>query len=181
MVSNSDLITRRAIKAARRRARANAEGNMVSEVLITRGDPATLDGDGMLTADTNPVVVYAGKARLAKATGPVTYTIGDEVQFFSSGTVTVPLTWTTQDAEGVVTEQPVWVQVNDLLEVTGADDPLFAGRHFRIVDVEMNGLLDGARRLQIVGVARYPGWIDSAVRHPALSGSLDEVPPEWRV
>jgi hypothetical protein len=184
MVTNSEMITRRSIKAARARARANVEANMVSEITITRADVAVLDPDGLLTADTTPFLVYAGKARLTSAQGPVTYTIGEEVQFFSSGNATIPIVWSFP-APGTppqpIITVPTYVQVNDLLTVTGHDDPVYVGRHFRVVDVEVNGLLSGGRRLQIVGVQRYPGWIDSAVRHPSVGRIPDEVPPEWRI
>jgi hypothetical protein len=78
----------------------------------------------------------------------------------------------------VVTTTP---QVNDLLEVTAHDDFGFVGRRFRVIDVEGAGLLATERRLQIVGVQRYAGWVDSAVRHPSVGYVPDEVPPEWRV
>ena len=171
MVSNSVLIAQRSIAAARRRVRQAVEGNMVSTVRITRPPAGSLDDAGELTVAEGPVV-YEGKAHLSSVAGPVTYTIGDEVQFFSNGSVTIPL----EDLNG-----PTWIQVNDLVEVTGHDDPVMAGKRFRIIDVEATGLLVAGRKAQIIGIQRYPGWIDSAVRHPSSGRIPDEVPPEWRV
>ena len=122
------------------------------------------------------MLVYAGVCHLGTAAGPVTYTIGDEVQFFSSGTASIPLDW--DPGDGVV---PTLPQVNDLLEVTGHDDYGFVGRKFRVIDVENLGTLAGFRHLQIIGIARSPGWVDAAVRHPVTGTIPDEVPPEWRL
>jgi hypothetical protein len=76
---------------------------------------------------------------------------------------------------------PTQPQINDLLLVTGADDYGMVGRSFRVIDVEDLGTLAGYRHCQIIGVARSPGWLDSAMRHPSVGDVEDEIPPEWRV
>ena len=179
MVNLSATIAHRAIAAARARVRQSVEGNMTSRVRVTRGDAAVLSGTGELIYDAAAPTLYEGIAHLSTAAGPVTYTIGDEVQFFSSGNATIPLDWCPDPATQEVV--PVLVQVNDLLEVTAHDDYVYVGRLFRVVDVEAPGTLVASRRLQIVGAQRNPTWIDSAVRHPSVGQIPDEIPPEWNV
>jgi hypothetical protein len=167
----NDSLVRRAIQAAAARAAAQVEANMTSTVIITRPAQLALEPDGDLTA-TIGATVYSGWARVGKAQGPVTYTLGDEVQFYSSGTCTIPLT---------VSGLPTDPHVNDLLEVTGSADPVMVGRRFRVVDVEAVSIVPDGRRMQLVGIQRYPGWEDDVVRHPAAGGVPDEIPPEWQV
>jgi len=176
MGSLADLVTGRSIAAARRRARSNVESNMLSVVKITRPPTLSLDSDGLLEP-TEGATVYQGRARLTAATGPVTYTIGEQVQFFSNAACTVPVTLV--DADG--NETPVDVQVNDQVHVLGADDPYMTGMRFRVVDVQVQGLLATSRRLELVGAQRSSTWTDAAVRHPASGYVPDEVPPEWTV
>ena len=180
MVSNAELIARRSLRAARARVARYVRGNMLSEVRVLRGDAAVLGADGELDVDPDPTVVYQGRARLGTAQGPISYTVGEEVQFYSSGTVTIPADWVPDETQPFDVE-PTMPAVNDLLEVTAHDDHGFVGRRFRVIDVESAGLLSTERRLQIVGVQRYAGWVDSAVRHPSAGWVPDEVPPEWRV
>ena len=172
MVKCSDDATTRSLRVARERVRENIEQNMISRIIITRGKPATLDVEGLLTADPDAVLIYQGKARLGNATGPVTYTMGEEVQFFSSASCTIPI---------LKRGEPIWAQINDLLLVSEHDDPVMVGKRFRVVDVEVSGLVAASRRLQLVGMQRYGGWVDQAVRHPAYPDVPDEVPPEWRL
>lgn len=176
MTGLADLVTGRSIAAARRRARANVESNMLSTLRITRPPTLGLDSDGLLDATTG-TVVYEGKARLTSATGPVTYTIGEQVQFYSSAAATIPVTLVEADGS----ETPVDVRVNDLVQVTGSDDPMMAGMRFRVVDVQVQGVLAVSRKLELVGAQRSSTWTDTAVRHPASGFVPDEVPPEWTV
>lgn len=166
----NDGLVRRALLNAAARVRAQVEANMTTTVLITRPPTLALDVVGDLQA-TPGAVVYSGYARIGKASGPVTYTLGDEVQFYSSSSCTIPLI-----VDGVPTDP----HVNDLLEVTGSDDPVMAGRRFRIVDVEAVSIIPDGRRMQLVGIQHYPGWEDDAVRHPASGSVPDEIPPEWQ-
>jgi hypothetical protein len=143
-----------------------------SRVTVTRPPALDLDPDGVLQA-TAGVVVYSGPARLGSASGPVTYTVGEEVQFYSSSSCTIPML----DVNG----EPTDVSVNDQVRVDAADDPNMAGRVFRVIDVEAAGLMAVGRRLQLVGVQHYPGWVDDVVRHPSSGEAPDVVPPEWLV
>ena len=172
MVNSSYEVTQRALRAARARTRANVEANMASEIIVTRNKPAVLDEFGTLVADADAPVVYQGIARLGNATGPVTYTMGEEVQFFSSASCTIPV---------LELGDPIIPQINDLLLVSGHEDPVMVGKRFRVVDVEVSGLMSASRRLQLVGMQRYAGWVDDTVRHPGYSQIPDEVPPSWRL
>lgn len=178
MVSNSEIITRRALARARERASANVAAAMTSTVRITRSSSGVVEDTGTWAMDQD-VLVYEGPARLGPARGPVTYTIGEEVQFFSSSTATIPLTMPSPTDSTV--SVPLTVSVNDLLTVLAHDDPGWVGMRARVVDVEAAGLIAAGRRLQLVGVQRYPGWVDDAVRHPAVGHIPDEIPPEWSV
>ncbi len=171
MTGLAEQVFANSLEKARAFTRVQLEAEMRSIVRITRGSEGVLGTGGELTMDPDAPTVYEGKARLANAQGPVTYTLGEEVQFFSSGMCTIPI----EDPVGT----PTTPQINDLVQILGGDDPLLVGRFFRIVDVEVVGILAGARRLQIVGVQRYPGWVDSAVRHPAAGDVPDQIPPDW--
>ena len=169
-----DTVTNRAIKAAKDRVRANIESNMTSQVIITRSSGmAGVDPDAEGSIES-PVAetIYEGPARLANASGSVTYTVGEEVQFYSSGSATVPI-----DVFG----EPILVHVNDILQVLGCDDPVMVGRRFRVVDVEAVGLVPGGRRLQLVGIQFYGGWLDDTVRVPSGGTVPGELPTEWSV
>lgn len=194
-------IIRWSLEQARRTARAYAEGNMASIVQIWRFPDiasAPINSDGSIDAaivfaagtDTGlgdgvfddlafgdpglepPVLVYAeGPARLSNGTGPVTYTIGEQVDFFTSAGASIPI-----EVNGVPTDP----QVNDLMKVVASNDPRMAGRWFRIVDVEVTGTLAAVRRMQLVGIQRSPTWDDITTPSRSTSTGTD-IPPEWRV
>ena len=169
-----DPITALAIRSARGFLRDNVEANMTSTVHITRQQSAAdaaLDSSGEISVYADSTV-YDGVARMHNASGPVTYTIGEEVQFFSSGAATIPV-----DVNGT----PVDVWVNDMLRVTGSDDPVLVGRRFRVVDVEVTGMMSVSRRLQLVGIQHYAGWTDATSRYPNIGNVPEGVPPEWSV
>jgi len=170
--TNSSKIARRSIARARDRARNSFESLMVSQIYISRRSASNFNLDsGQLTAE-NDKSVYDGPARLVTASGPVTYTYGEEVNYFSTSYAYIPI-----DNNGI----PIVVDVNDFLQVIAHDDPAMAGRQFRIVDVESTGVIASTRRLQLVGVQTSPAWVDAAVRHPASGYAADTVPPEWTV
>lgn len=165
----NDGLVRRALLNAAARVRAQVEANMTTTVVITRPSALALDGEDLVA--TLGATVYSGYAKIGKAQGPVTYTIGDEVQFYSSSSCTIPL---------MVGAAPTDPHVNDLLEVTGSDDPMMVGRRFRVVDVEAVSIIPDGRRMQLVGIQHYPGWEDDVVRHPSSGSIPDEIPPEWQ-
>jgi len=146
----------------RRYARKYAEMNMASEVRIDRPGKPTLDtttGDATATVLST---VYAGKARVTTVGGPQQYSLGEEPQYFSSGSVSIPLF----DEEG----QPTMPQVNDVVIVTAHHDVLMVNRAFRVMDVQASGQLEAVRNMSVTGVQRWEGWEAS----PA-------IPSEWYV
>ena len=75
----------------RKYAQRYSEMNMTATVRIDRPDVATLNAS---TGDVTSQVlktVYEGKGRVSGVSGPVQYSLGEEPQYFSSGTVYVPL------------------------------------------------------------------------------------------
>jgi hypothetical protein len=166
--TNSYLVAQRSLRAAAKRVRSNIEANMTATVLITRLTDPELDSHNFVSVNAG-MTVYSGPARLTTAQGPVTFTLGEEVQFFSSAWATLPL-----DRNGT----PYYPQVNDLLAVTGADDPAMVERRFRVVDVEATGMLATHRRIQLVGVQRYSGWSPSRTPHRSTE-SVGTIPPDW--
>jgi hypothetical protein len=169
-----DAITATAIRNARAYLRDNVEANMTSTVRISRQQSAadvSVNSAGSISVNSESII-YEGMARMHNASGPVTYTIGEEVQFFSSGRATIPV-----DVDG----DPVDVWVNDLLLVTGSDDPVLAGRRFRVVDVEVAGMMSVSRSLQLVGIQHYSGWVDDSVRVASVGAVPEGLPPEWSV
>lgn len=171
-VTNSSIIAARAVQRARERARSNYEGLMTAQVRITRRSTTGVNAQSGSIQAVVDHLVYEGPARLVSASGPVTYTVGEEVQFFSSSYAYLPV----DDSL-----EPVVVQVNDFLEVLAHDDPGMAGRRFRVVDVESSGFLAVSRRIQLVGIQPYPGWTDTTVRIHTDYQPPDVVPQEWSV
>jgi hypothetical protein len=167
-------IARWALEQARRTATVYAEGNMTSVVEIWRFpdiDSAPIAANGDVDATGASLVYAAGPARLSNGSGPVTYTLGEQVEFFTSAGGSIPL-----EVAGVPTDP----QVNDLLHVLGSDDPVMAGRWFRVVDVEVTGTLAVVRRMQLVGIQRSPTWTDTTTPTRTPPSSTD-IPPEWQV
>lgn len=146
----------------RQYAQKYAEMNMTATVRIDRPAPATLDNaTGDVTAQVQKTV-YEGKARLSTVSGPVQYSLGEEPQYFSSGTVYIPLL----DADG----QPTTPQVNDVVIVTSHPDVLMVNRAFRVMNVNASGQFVATRELSVTGVQRWEAWTPS-----------NDIPPEWYV
>lgn len=155
---------------ARLYVRGYAERNMTAKVRITRPADAVLDDEsGDLSAVTGSVV-YVGKARVYPASGPVTYNLGEEVQYFQSSNVSIPL---------YVGDAPIRPQVDDIVEILEHSDPLTVGKVFRVLDVESGGQLQAARRLQVVGVQRFKSWTPTDRQATPDSRDSRQIPPEW--
>jgi hypothetical protein len=135
-----------------RYVRAYARGNMRDIVRVQRSGRSEFDSaTGTLQAGS-PVTIYEGPARVYSVTGPVSYSLGDEPQHFSSTYVSIPVI----GDDGQPVNAP---QVNDVLTiVTAPGDPEMAGRTFQIQDVEAGGQWSAVRRLQVVGVQASPQW-----------------------
>ena len=146
-------------------ARRFAESNMTATVTITRPDSAIFDTD---TGDLDAVTgdkVYEGKARVYTVSGPMSYGLGDENQYYQASYVSVPL----EDD----LRNPVLPQIDDLIHIDSHHDPLIEGKYYRVTDVEGSGQYVASRRLQVVGAQNSRTWVDTA-RHPS-------IPDEWLV
>ena len=138
-------LVRRSTNMATLRARAYAEANMIATVRIERPVEPVFDrttGQLGMPADST---VYEGKARVYGVSGPATYALGDEPQYFSSTFVSIPLGSTLP-------------RVDDVVEVTDHPDPAIVGRFFRVQDVEAGGQMPVAHRLQVVGIQPSKQW-----------------------
>lgn len=134
-------------------ARRFAESNMVSVVRITRTGSAVLDEMTGVLATPEPSMVYEGKARVAIVSGPVTMSLGDEPQYFSGSSVSIPVV--------VASHERLTPLVDDLIEILVHDDPLLVGLVFRVLDVEAGGHMQAARRMQVTGAQRAQNWSGS--------------------
>jgi hypothetical protein len=122
--------------------------NMHHAVLITRmTDPVFDSTTGTLSAQLAEVV-YSGAARIYSVTGPVTYSLGDEPQFFSTTYVSIPL----EDGW----DEPRRADVVEI--VASPNDPAMVGRQFQVTDVEAGGQYTACRRLSVIGVQESQNW-----------------------
>jgi Family of unknown function (DUF6093) len=116
------------------------EGNMIGSIKIFRKQAPVFDPvTGKLTAQTD-TLIYQGKARIATVSGPLTYQLGDEPQYFSAATVSIPEDFT-----------PI-PQVDDVIEVVAHPAPGLVGRSYRVTDVQGGGQIHSARVMSVTGV-----------------------------
>lgn len=136
----------RSTKFAGRMARNYAERNMTAQVRIGRPG-AVVDGVDVSHPSTvlQRKVVYLGKARVYGVGSGGSSNVGDELTFWSSSYVSIPLSAT-------------WTQVDDMIEVVAHEDADVVGRWFRVVNVDSGGQLPVVRRHTVSGVQRDPGW-----------------------
>jgi hypothetical protein len=166
----TDLAVDFSVAQARARARVFTNTRMRAVVRIsrTRLGPV-VDGTQLMEPGAT---VYEGPAKVSGGSGPVTYTVGEEVQYYSSAKAGIPI------MDG---PEPTAPQVSDLLQVLEHDDPLMVGRRWRIVDVETQGELVEERVLQLVGVQSYSGVDIDQVVFEQPPSAQDGIPAEWRL
>lgn len=135
-----------------RYVRSYARGNMRDTVRVYRvGEPVFDEVTGSL-APSAPVELYSGPARVYSVSGPVTYSLGDEPQHFSSTYVSIPVV----DDDGAAVEVPA---VEDMVEVLSCPgDDSVTGRTFQVQDVQTGGQWTAVRRMSVVGVQEAPSW-----------------------
>jgi hypothetical protein len=135
------------------------EGNMTSTIRLTRQDPESIKwnpetnkidaGDQDVIWEPNPDAgpddPPRGIATIKTVSGPVTMTLGDEPQYFSSTFISIPMRARTP-------------QANDIAEILTCPDEKLVGRFYRIVDVELGGQLPVVHRMQAVGIQPGPYW-----------------------
>lgn len=155
--------------------------NQTAQVVIVRKDDPGLLPDDTVVSDVG-TVVYRGPARVYLVSGPVTYALGEEPQYFSSTYVSVPDTYPA-DADTATWPNETWSegdqvlpQVDDLIEVHAHHDPYTVGRRFRVTDVESGAQISPFIRLQAAGIQRFKGWSPSNPQAPEF-----DIPEEWKI
>lgn len=141
-------IVKRSTDLAVQRARAFAEANMQATVRIERPTEPVFNRDTGDLGMAPDAIVYIGKARVYSVTGPATYALGDEPQYYSSSFVSIP--------QGMA--EP---RIDDVVEVLAHPDPSLVGRFFRVQDVEAGGQMPAVKRMQVVGIQPSRGWTES--------------------
>lgn len=114
--------------------------NMTSEVEVWRKTAPVFDTATGMLASKNDKLVYVGKARVHAVTGPLTMAVGDEPQYFSSTTISIP--------ERVETIP----QVDDVVTITDCPDDKAIGRSYRVTDVGVGGQMHSALAMSCTGI-----------------------------
>jgi hypothetical protein len=140
-----------------------ANRNMGDLGFITRPAATQENPDGTIVGVPSGTI-YEGPMRCYNITGPVTYQLGEEAQYFSSSYISVPMLHP-------MTGQIVAPMIDDIITVTMHPDALVINKLFRVMDVESGGQFNPVRRMQVTGVQPSKQWAAGAV-HPS-------VPPEW--
>lgn len=139
-------VTRRTVTYGLPLAQAYAEANMRDAVRITRTTgERTFDRGTGRPAQAARVTVYEGPAHIYEVSGGGAYELGEEQQTSANTMVSIPL--------GAA---PVPVVRDDIEVLESAADPGLVGRHFRVDDVSVGGVLPAARRLSVTGVEPGP-------------------------
>lgn len=132
--------------------RRYARFNMRNTVRITRPTEPVFDPLTGTLDSSDDELVYEGIARIYTVQGPLTYSLGDEPQQYSSTYVSIPVT----DEAGVPLLAP---RVEDVVTVlTSPTDVSMEGRTFQIQDVEAGGQWMAVRRLQVAGIQASKRW-----------------------
>jgi hypothetical protein len=140
-MSGLDCVIANSLAEARRQATLYSEATMTSTVIVTRRTTVgALDYSTGLVVDA-PTTIYSGKARLSRLRGNVAMDLGDEQEYFTMVTVSIPLT------------APL-VIIDDMVEISASPDPHVVTRLFRVTDTEGGGDLPTAQTFNGLGVAR---------------------------
>jgi len=139
---------------AQQLAQPAAEGAMNSLVVITRPGTATFDETSREYQNGTASPIYddpdfpgvGAKAGITLASGPITMNLGDEPQYYSSATISIP-----QSA-------PINPRIDDIVLVTANQDKDMIGRYFRVVDVPVGGRISASIDLSCVGIAPSRQW-----------------------
>lgn len=136
-------MVRRSVDFAQPLARAYVEGNMLVEVEITRPVPDVFSRDTGMSSQSDPSLVYQGPARMYGLDGTQTYSLGDEVQYFASSYVSIPLT----------ANRP---QPDDDIKIIDHPAASLIDRHYRVTGVNSGGLIPVCYRCQVTGAEPAP-------------------------
>jgi hypothetical protein len=114
--------------------------NMTSTVSVVRKSVPVLDPDSGMLSSLDDHVVYTGIARVYSVSGPLTMQVGDEPQYFSATTVSIP------------ERTDPWPQVDDVVTILTCPDDKVVGRSYRVTDVNVAGQFASALALSCTGV-----------------------------
>lgn len=132
--------------------RRYARFNMRNTVRITRPTTPVFDPLTGVLIRSGDELIYEGIARIYTVQGPMTYSLGDEPQRYSSTYVSIPVT----DELGAPLPLP---RIEDVIEVLIAPgDTTLEGRTFQVQDVEAGGQWMAVRRLQVAGIQASKQW-----------------------
>jgi hypothetical protein len=113
-----------------------AEAQMLSTVLIQRGDLGETDPlTGVVGGIVNPTTIYSGKARVYPVSGAAV-SIGDGMIDMRTTTISIPMSAPVPKRDDIVT-----ITSDDL------SDQDLDSRTFRITEVDGGGYIGAARRL----------------------------------
>lgn len=146
-------ITRRSMAFASQVAQQTSEGAMNSLILIVRKggyDQQTREWDS--EAETviydHPDLPGSGwEAGVTLAQGPITMSLGDEQQYYSSITAYIP--------HGRALRQP---RIDDVITIMSNPEPELNGRLFRVTDVPVGGRIHSSVQIQAIGIAPSKQW-----------------------
>jgi hypothetical protein len=148
-------VAHRSMVLAQHFAEPWAEGAMNTTVRITRSPEPIFDEVTRELGMATEVEIYGpdgpegGIAGIYATSGPVTMALGDEPQYYSSTTVSIPRSAPNPRIDDVV-EVLSWT--------TGTNTEDIVGRLFRVVDVEVGGRLTATTRMQAIGIAPSRQW-----------------------
>ena len=127
-------------------ARARAEANMTSTVRILRRGKPTTDPTTLVASSTAKSEIYAGKARVRKATGSGVTVIGE--MDLDTRTISVGIPW----------DAPVPRQ-DDIVVVDTTTDADLVSRVLQIREVDGGGLLQDQRNLTCTTFSASSEWV----------------------
>lgn len=136
-------LVRRATLQAGPMARQYAEGNMIATVRVTRKTAATFNRTTGGAARGGTTTVYEGIGRVYRINGGPTMDLGDEPLYFTSATVSIPLS----------ASRP---HVNDVVTVLSHPDPNVVSRVFKVDAVAAGGQIPVAHEMACTGIQDSP-------------------------
>lgn len=136
-------LVRRATLQASPLARQYAEGNMIARVRVTRTAKASFDRATGGSAKGSTQVIWDGIGRVHRVSAGPTMDLGDEPQYFSTATISIPLD----------SEQP---QINDRVQVLSHPDPNIVGRIYKVDGVAAGGQIPVCHEMSCTGVQASP-------------------------
>lgn len=152
------LAAHRSLDYGQQLAEQFADGTMNSLVVISRPGDSTYDEISREYTPPRSKVIYdvldnAGNptgvgdiAGITSASGPITFSVGDEPTYYESITVHVPFSC------------PIQPRIDDVVLVMSNPDRDLVNRRFRVTDVPAGGRINPSTTLSCVGIAPSRQW-----------------------